>query len=45
MDGGSDLNIMYVETLDAMGVNQSCIRPTVATFHDIVLGKQAKPLR
>jgi hypothetical protein len=25
MDGGSGLNIMYVETLDAMGINQLCI--------------------
>ena len=23
MDGGSDLNIMYAETLDAMGIDQS----------------------
>jgi hypothetical protein len=45
MDGGSDLNIMYVETLDAMGVDRSRIRPTGATFHGIVPGKQAKPLR
>jgi hypothetical protein len=39
MDGGSDLNIMYVETLDAMGINRSRIRPTGAPFHGIVLGK------
>ena len=25
MDGGSDLNIMYAETLDAMGIDRSCI--------------------
>jgi hypothetical protein len=25
MDGGSGLNIMYIETLDAMGIEQSCI--------------------
>ena len=25
MDGGSSLNIMYAETLDAMGINRSCI--------------------
>ena len=25
MDGGSGLNIMYAETLDAMGVDRSCI--------------------
>ncbi|XP_066392709.1 uncharacterized protein [Miscanthus floridulus] len=43
MDGGSGLNIMYTETLDAMGVDRSCIRSTRAPFHDIVLGKQAIP--
>jgi hypothetical protein len=30
---------MYVETLDAMGINRSRIRPTGAPFHGIVLGK------
>ena len=25
MDGGSGLNIMYAETLDAMGIDLSCI--------------------
>jgi hypothetical protein len=44
MDGGSILNIMYAETLDVMGINRTCIRPTGAPFHGIVLGKQAKPL-
>jgi hypothetical protein len=28
MDGGNDLNIMYVETLDAMGISRSRIRLT-----------------
>jgi hypothetical protein len=28
MDGGSGLNIMYVETLDAMGIEQSKLWPT-----------------
>jgi hypothetical protein len=44
MDGDSNLNIMYVETLDAMGVSQSRIRPTGAPFHGVVLGKQVTPL-
>ena len=44
MDGGSGLNIMYAETLDAMGINRSHVRPTRAPFHGIVLGKQAVPL-
>jgi len=45
IDGGSDLNIMYAETLDAMGIDRACIRPTRAPFHGIVLGKQAIPIR
>jgi hypothetical protein len=44
MDGGSSLNIMYVETLGAIGIDRSRIRPSVAPFHSIVPGKQAIPL-
>ena len=40
MDGGSGLNIMYAETLDAMGIDRSRIRPTGAPFHGIVPRKQ-----
>jgi len=39
MDGGSGLNIMYAETLDAMGIDRAHIRPTGAPFHGIVPGK------
>jgi hypothetical protein len=44
MDRGSGLNIMYIKTLDAMGIHRSHIRLTGVPFHDIVLGKHAKPL-
>jgi hypothetical protein len=44
VDGGSGLNIMFIETLDAMGINRSRIQPSRAPFHSIMLGKQAKPL-
>ena len=44
MDGGSGLNIMYIEMLDAMGIDRARIRPTRAPFHGIMLGKQAMPL-
>ena len=44
MDGGSGLNIMYVETLDAMGIDRSRIRPTRVSFHGIMSGKQAIPI-
>ena len=36
MDRGSGLNIMYAETLDAMGINRARIRPTGAPFHGIM---------
>jgi hypothetical protein len=39
MDGGNSLNIMYAETLDAMGIDRSRIRPSGALFHGIVLRK------
>lgn len=44
IDGGSGLNIMYAELLDAMGVYRSRIQPTRAPFHGIVPKKQAMPL-
>ena len=44
MDSGSGLNIMYVETLDAMGIDRAHIWPTGVPFHGIVLGKHAMPL-
>ena len=44
MDGGSGLNIMYAKMLDELGIDRTCLRPTRAPFHDIVLGKQAMPL-
>ncbi|XP_066341212.1 uncharacterized protein [Miscanthus floridulus] len=44
MDGGSGLNILYAETLDAMGIDRSRVRPTWVPFHDIMLGNQAMPL-
>ena len=44
MDGGSGLNILYVETLDAMGIDRARIQPTGAPLHGIVPRKQAMPL-
>ncbi|XP_066311479.1 uncharacterized protein [Miscanthus floridulus] len=44
MDGESGLNIVYIETLDLIGIDRSRIRPTRAPFHGIVPGKQAIPL-
>ena len=44
MDGGSGLNIIYAEMLDAMGIDRARIRPIRAPFHGIVPGKQGMPL-
>ena len=44
MDGGSDLNIMYVEMLDAMGIDRARVWPTGVPFHGIVPRKQVMPL-
>ena len=44
IDGGSSLNIMYAKTLDAMGIDRVCVRPTGAPFHGIMPRKQAMPL-
>ncbi|XP_066312181.1 uncharacterized protein [Miscanthus floridulus] len=44
MDGGISLNIIYAKTLDEMGIDRTCIRPTGAPFHSIMPGKQVMPL-
>jgi hypothetical protein len=44
MDGGSNLNIIYVETLGLLEIDLSTIRAGAAPFHGIVLGKRVLPL-
>ena len=44
MDGGSGLNILYVDTLDAMRIPWSELRPVSSPFHDVIPGTQAYPL-
>ena len=41
MDEGSSLNILYVDILDAMGIDRARLRPSGAPFHGVVPGKQA----
>jgi len=41
IDEGSDLNIMYAKTLNAIGIDQSRIWPAGAPFNSIVPRKQA----
>jgi len=44
MDGGSGLNILYINTLDAMRIPQSELRPAGSPFHGVIPGVQAYPL-
>ena len=44
MDGGSGLNILYVDTLDAMHIPRSELHPVSSPFHGVILGTQAYPL-
>jgi hypothetical protein len=44
MDGGSSLNIIYVETLGLLGIDLSIIRVGAAPLHGIVPGKRVLPL-
>ena len=45
MDGGSGLNILYIDTLDAMRIPRSELCPVGSPFHGVILGAQAYPLR
>ena len=44
IDGGSGLNIIYVETLDALDIPRQRLRPSPSPFHGIIPGHQAYPL-
>ena len=44
MDGGSGLNILYVDTLDTMSIPRSELHLAGSPFHGVILGAQAYPL-
>jgi hypothetical protein len=44
MDGGSNLNIIYAETLGLLQIGLSTIRAGAAPFHGIIPGKRVQPL-
>jgi hypothetical protein len=44
MNGGSSLNIIYMQTLDLLGIKRTYLRPSVGGFHGVVPGKQAEPV-
>jgi hypothetical protein len=41
-DGGSSLNIMYMETLTKLGFTKTQLHHSVVTFYGVVPGHQAK---
>ena len=45
MDGGSGLNILYIDTLNAMRIPRSKLRLAGSPFHGVIPGVQAYPLR
>jgi hypothetical protein len=44
LDGGSFLNLLFLKTLDKMGLPGSLMRTIWAPFHGIVLGAAAVPV-
>jgi hypothetical protein len=44
MDGGSSLNIMYVETLTKLGLTKTQLRHSAVTFYGVVPSRQANSL-
>jgi hypothetical protein len=44
MDGGSSLNIMYIETLTKLGLTKTQLRHTAVTFYGVVPSCKAKSL-
>ena len=44
MDGGSSLNILYIDTLEAMGISRACLRASLLPFYGILPGMKAYPL-
>ena len=44
MDGGSSLNIIYLETLDLLGIERAQLQPSAGGFHGVVPGKKALPV-
>jgi hypothetical protein len=44
MDGGSNLNILYVHTLRLPGIGLDQLRPSTTPFHGVAPGKRVQPL-
>ncbi|XP_039817385.1 uncharacterized protein LOC120679795 [Panicum virgatum] len=44
MDGDSSLNILYVHTLELMGISLDKLRPSTSPFQGVAPGKRVQPL-
>jgi len=44
MDGDSSLNIVYLKTLDLLGIKRSQLKPSMKCFLGVVPGKKALPV-
>jgi hypothetical protein len=44
VDGGSGINVLYLSTLDDMGIPRSALRSLTAPFHGAVPGMEALPI-
>ena len=44
MDGGSSLNILYMDTRKAMGILRACLRESLFPFYGILPGMKAYPV-
>ena len=45
MDGGNGPNIIYADTLEAMGIPMTRLSKSNMQFHGVIPGKKAKSLR
>ena len=44
MDGGSSLSIIYLETLNLLGIKRSQLKPSAGGFHGVLPGKKDLPV-
>jgi len=44
MDGDNSLNIIYLETLDLLGIERAQLQPSAGSFHGVVPEKKTLPV-
>jgi hypothetical protein len=44
MDGGSGLNLMYLDTFEGLGLTRDELQSSPHSFYEVILGKQSAPL-